>query len=70
MAESRRARVVLVGGGMPLVLSLTLKLLRREFGADLLAGISIVAAVLLQEYLAGALVVESSPGGGQPCTSS
>jgi heavy metal translocating P-type ATPase len=55
--------VVLVGGGVPLVLSLGLKLVRREFGAGLLAGISIVAAVLLQEYLAGALVVLMLSGG-------
>jgi heavy metal translocating P-type ATPase len=55
--------LVLVGGGVPLVLSLTLKLFRREFGSDLLAGISIVAAVLLQEYLAGALVVLMLSGG-------
>ncbi len=55
--------VVLVAGGVPLVLSLTLKLFRREFGSDLLAGISIVAAVLLQEYLAGALVVLMLSGG-------
>src|SRR5688572_4947274 len=55
--------VVLVGGGVPLVLSLAFKLVRREFGSDLLAGISIVAAVLLQEYLAGALVVLMLSGG-------
>jgi len=55
--------VVLVAGGVPLVLSLTLKLVRREFGSDLLAGISIVAAVLLQEYLAGAFVVLMLSGG-------
>jgi len=55
--------VVLVAGGVPLLLSLTLKILRREFGADLLAGISIVAAVLLQEFLAGALVVLMLSGG-------
>ncbi|HXW06469.1 MAG TPA: heavy metal translocating P-type ATPase [Vicinamibacterales bacterium] len=55
--------VVLVGGGVPLVLSLALKLVHREFGSDLLAGISIVAAVLLQEYLAGALVVLMLSGG-------
>lgn len=55
--------VVLAGGGVPLVLSLAIKVVRREFGADLLAGISIVAAVLLQEYLAGALVVLMLSGG-------
>ena len=55
--------VVLAAGGVPLVLSLALKLVRRQFGSDLLAGISIVAAVLLQEYLAGALVVLMLSGG-------
>jgi heavy metal translocating P-type ATPase len=55
--------VVLVAGGVPLVLSLALKLVRREFGSDLLAGISIVAAVLLEEFLAGALVVLMLSGG-------
>src|SRR6202795_4763366 len=50
-------------GGVPLVLELLLKLLRREFGSDLLAGISIVTSVLLGEYLAGALVVLMLSGG-------
>ncbi|HSG81509.1 MAG TPA: heavy metal translocating P-type ATPase [Gemmatimonadota bacterium] len=50
-------------GGAPLVLDLAAKLLRREFGSDLLAGISIVTAVLLHEYLAGALVVLMLSGG-------
>jgi heavy metal translocating P-type ATPase len=55
--------VVLAAGGLPLVLTLARKLVRREFGSDLLAGISIVAAVLLEEYLAGALVVLMLSGG-------
>ncbi len=55
--------VVLAVGGVPLVLSLALKLVRRQFGSDLLAGISIVASVLLEEYLAGALVVLMLSGG-------
>ena len=40
-------------GGVPLVYGLLRKLGRREFGSDLLAGISIVTSVLLEEYLAG-----------------
>jgi len=48
--------VVLLLGGVPLVWDLFKKLIKRQFGADLLAGISILTAVLLQEYLAGALV--------------
>ncbi len=36
---------------------------RREFGSDLLAGISIVTSVILGEYLAGTLVVLMLSGG-------
>lgn len=55
--------LVLVAGGVPLVVSLALKAFQRQFGSDLLAGISIVTAVLLGEYLAGALVVLMLSGG-------
>lgn len=54
---------VLVLGGLPLLVELVSKLLHREFGSDLLAGISIVTAFLLHEYLAGALVVLMLSGG-------
>ncbi|MGQ0636658.1 MAG: heavy metal translocating P-type ATPase [Planctomycetaceae bacterium] len=50
-------------GGAPLVWELLVKLVRREFGSDLLAGISIVTSVLLGEYLAGTLVVLMLSGG-------
>lgn len=55
--------VVLAGGGAPLVWDLARKAFARQFGADLLAGISIVTSVLLGEYLAGALVVLMLSGG-------
>lgn len=54
---------VLALGGAPLVLELAQKAARRQFGSDLLAGISIVTAVLLGEYLAGAIVVLMLSGG-------
>ncbi|QDU39398.1 Copper-transporting P-type ATPase [Maioricimonas rarisocia] len=54
--------VLLLGGG-PLVWDLLGKLLRREFGSDLLAGISIVVSAILGEYLAGSLVVLMLSGG-------
>jgi heavy metal translocating P-type ATPase len=54
---------VYVFGGLPLVGGLLIKLFQREFGSDLLAGISIVVSVLLDEYLAGALVVLMLSGG-------
>jgi heavy metal translocating P-type ATPase len=50
-------------GGVPLVVELLTKLLRREFGSDLLAGMSIVTSVLLGEYLAGSIVVLMLAGG-------
>jgi len=50
-------------GGVPLVWDLAVKLVRREFGSDLLAGISIVTSIALGEYLAGTLVVLMLSGG-------
>lgn len=50
-------------GGVPLVWDLLVKLVRRQFGSDLLAGISIVTSVLLGEYLAGVFVVLMLSGG-------
>lgn len=55
--------IALFLGGIPLVWDLALKALRGEFGSDLLAGISIVTSVLLDEYLAGAIVVLMLSGG-------
>ena len=55
--------ITLAVGGIPLVGELLVKLLHRQFGSDLLAGISIVTAALLDQYLAGALVVLMLSGG-------
>ena len=54
---------VLALGGIPLVIELLQKIVRREFGSDLLAGISIITSVFLGEYLAGAIVVLMLSGG-------
>jgi heavy metal translocating P-type ATPase len=55
--------VVLAAGGGPLVFDLARKALRGQFGSDLLAGVSIVTAIVLREYLAGAFVVLMLSGG-------
>jgi heavy metal translocating P-type ATPase len=55
--------VALVLGGGPLVWNLLKKVARRQFGSDLLAGISIVTSIWLGEYLAGTLVVLMLSGG-------
>lgn len=56
--------VALALGGTPLVVDLAVKVARRQFGSDLLAGLSIATSVVLGEYLAGTLVVLMLSGGG------
>lgn len=54
---------VILVGGLPLIFKLIAKLSRGDWGADLLAGIAIITSVLLDEYLAGALIVLMLSGG-------
>ncbi len=54
---------VLTLGGAPLLWDLLRKMLAREFGSDMLAGLSIVVSLILGEYLAGAIVVLMLSGG-------
>lgn len=49
--------LALVLGGVPVVVDLAAKAWQRQFGSDLLAGLSIVTSVLVGEYLAGTIVV-------------
>lgn len=55
--------IALLAGGLPLVVRLTRKLFALEFGADHLAGISIVTSVILGEYLVGVIVILMLSGG-------
>jgi len=55
--------VTLALGGIPLVYELLKKLLRREFGSDLLGGISIVTSIIMGQYLAGSIIVLMLAGG-------
>jgi heavy metal translocating P-type ATPase len=50
-------------GGLPLLYDLLRKLLKAEFGSDLLGGISIITSILLREYLAGSIIVLMLAGG-------
>lgn len=50
-------------GGSILVFDLGRKLIEFRFGSDLLAGMSIITSVVLEEYLAGSLVVLMLSGG-------
>ena len=55
--------ISLILGGVPLVFRLIRKILLREFGSDLLAGLSIVVAVLMGQYVVGTIVVLMLSGG-------
>ncbi len=55
--------VILVFGGLPMLYDLLRKLFKREFGSDLLGGISIITSVVLGEYLAGSIIVLMLAGG-------
>lgn len=50
-------------GGTPILIALGKKLWAREFGSDLLAAISILASVILGQYLVGAIIVLMLSGG-------
>ncbi len=55
--------LTLVLGGLPMLYDLLRKLLKLEFGSDLLGGISIITSVLLGEYLSGSIIVLMLAGG-------
>ena len=55
--------VALIVGGIPLVFELAKKLFKMEFGSDLLAGVSILTAILLAQYLVATIVVLMLSGG-------
>jgi heavy metal translocating P-type ATPase len=57
------ALVAVLIGGVPLLFDLLKKLAAFEVGADALAGISIITAAILGEYLAGAIIVLMLSGG-------
>ncbi len=55
--------LALVFGGVPLLIRLVQKAFKREFGSDLLAGVSIITALCVGQYLAGTLIVLMLSGG-------
>lgn len=55
--------LALLAGGIPLLIGLVRQLFKLEFGADWLAGVSIVTATLLHEYLVACIVVLMLSGG-------
>ena len=53
----------IVFGGLPLLVGLVKQALARQFGSDLLAGLSILTAVILDEYLIAVVIVLMLSGG-------
>ncbi|HSV49016.1 MAG TPA: HAD-IC family P-type ATPase, partial [Candidatus Acidoferrales bacterium] len=63
LVSSSFALVAVVAGGTPIVVSAIQALLHKDLDVDLLATIAIVAAVIVGQYLAAALVVLMLSGG-------
>jgi hypothetical protein len=55
--------VAVAARGLPLLWRLGRRLIQLEFGSDLLAAVSIVAAAITGEYLVGAIIVLMLSGG-------
>lgn len=55
--------IVIIIGGIPLVLQILFKLLKGNWGADSLAAIALVTAVILNEYLAATIIILMLAGG-------
>lgn len=55
--------VALLLGGVPLIARLLAKVVALDFDSDLLAGFSIVTAILLREFLVAAIIVLMLSGG-------
>lgn len=56
-------QAVIIIGGLPLLIQIAAKLIRGDFGADLMAIIALITASLLEEYLAGVLIIIMLAGG-------
>lgn len=55
--------VAIIAGGLPLLYDLFFQIGKRQFGADFLAGLSIVTAVLMDELLVATIIVLMLSGG-------
>jgi cation transport ATPase len=55
--------VAILAGGLPLLRDLVVQMLKRQFGADFLAGLSIVTSVVMGELLVATIIVLMLSGG-------
>lgn len=55
--------VVVILGGIPLIYETVKEVLKKNYGADVIAVLAIVTSLLLKEYLAGAIIIIMLSGG-------
>jgi heavy metal translocating P-type ATPase len=55
--------IAVIAGGLPLLYELLIQIWRRQFGADFLAGLSLVTAVLMNELLVATIIILMLSGG-------
>ncbi len=55
--------IAIIAGGVPLLYELSRQALKRQFGSDFLAGLSIVTATLMGEFLVATIIVLMLSGG-------
>ncbi len=56
-------QLVLIFGGIPLAYGTIKELLKKNYGADIIAVLAIITSLLLKEYLAGAIIIIMLSGG-------
>lgn len=56
-------QAVIVAGGLPLLIQIARKLIKGDFGADLMAFIALITATILGEYVTGVLIIIMLAGG-------
>ena len=55
--------IAMILGGAPLIIQILLKLFKGDFGADLLAAIALITSFILNQYLAGVIIILMLAGG-------
>ncbi len=63
LAQMAPLFIALAVGGIPILITLSKKIWARDFGSDLLAGVSILASVAMGQYLVGTIIVLMLSGG-------
>lgn len=55
--------IIIIFGGFPLIIDTVKEVLKKNWGADIIAVLAIITSLLLGEYLAGAIIIIMLSGG-------